>query len=272
MTRSEKSNDFLLAIVYNLCVKVATYNHMFGCDGRSLRGLLSTHCAHASGRHDFVRARADICATLKTVRLISPEVLAICEVLGARQREQLIAVLHRDGYSSFHSGRGHPIGGGEFVEVLLATSAPSTAFFEPRFNLPARSCFGGGIVGAHCDDADIFVIAAHAAIATGRRAAAHQDQIACINAELARIESEHPSSRVLVMGDFNCVSDELPRPSTLASLERLSSLHPTCSMTYLLRHFSHRAIDLILGSKFTVRANGIIPGRSDHALTWADVE
>lgn len=256
-------------------MRLATYNHMFGCDGRSLAEFLMVHAMHGAKQYMALEKRADVLRTVRTVQQADVGILGITEVLGERQRRLLQEALGIIGYQSFHVGHGHGLGGnyGGNVETMVATKQRSEVTFVPSFDVPARLGFGGGVVGVYIRALNLYVIQVHLPLAGNKTGAELSRQMRAIIDEMNRIQKMEANPRIVLMGDFNMPFAALVKDfPELAQCEKLSSDEPTCSVTDVLRIVYRRNIDHILGFGVSSREAGIIEGASDHALVWAEVE
>lgn len=255
-------------------MKLATYNQLGGCNGKSLSEFLKVHALHELKQYQQFEKYTDIRRTIRTVQQANADVLGISEVFGKKQREKLQEALSEIGYVDFHVGQGHGLNGSsEYVETLLATKVPSTQMFTPAFDVPARLGFGGGVVGAYIKMLNLYVIQAHLPLQGGKTGVELSRQMHAIMDEIHRIQETKNNPKIVLMGDFNmpfpAIVKDFPE---LAKCEKLSSDEPTCSMTDMLRIVYRKNIDHILGFGVSSRQAGIIEGSSDHALVWAEVE
>lgn len=255
-------------------MKLATYNQLGGCNGKSLSEFLKVHVLHELKQYRQFEKYSDIGRTIQTVSQANADVLGISEVFGKRQMEKLQEALGAIGYVDFHVGQGHGLSGSsEYVETLLATKAPSTQVFTPEFDVPAQLGFGGGVVGAYVKMLDLYVIQAHLPLSGGKTRAELDRQMRVIMDEIHRIKETRNNPKIVLMGDFNMTFPALVKDFPgLSKCEKLSSDEPTCSMTNILRIVYRKNIDHILGFGVSPLDAGIIEGASDHALVWADVE
>lgn len=256
-------------------MRIATYNHMFGCNGRSLSEFLHVTASHKLKSYDYVERAADLEQTASTVRESNADVIAIMEVLGRKQREKLIDVLRGDGYQNFHVGKGHGLGQkyGGAVETLLATRMPSDSVYTPDFKVPDELGYGGGIVGIYIPSHDLYVTQVHLPLSKGKTQDSFREQLSSVLNEIERIKEKNADAKIVVMGDFNSSYDDLIRLyPEFEQFQRLSADVATCSMTNLIRWFYRKDLDHILGIGLTAKDAGVIEGISDHKLVWVDVE
>ena len=245
-------------------ITIATYNQMYACDGISLFNWLRTHYHHIRKNHQKVAELSDINRTIETIKKINPDILGLSEILGSTQRREIISALRNElQYVDFHSGKGHRLGNGEYVETLLATKRPSTSITTRHFNAPPEMGYGGGIVQAKVDD--IHVIQVHLPFPQGKTKSTFDDQLKYISEIAQDVHSR--GEKCIVMGDFNLPYRAL---GGLSNLSELSPDKPTCPMTNRISFFQQN-VDHILGSGFELSDNGIITGKSDHAMVWARV-
>ncbi len=254
-------------------MRLATYNHLGGCEGKSLGGFLKVHALHGLGQYEQFEKYVDLPTTMETIRQANVDVLGISEVIGKRQRLVLQELLGSMGYVDFHVGQGHGLKGhSEYVETLLATKMPSTSVYNPAFQVPALLGFGGGAVGAYIDALNLYVIQVHLPLPGNKTRAELDRQMRDILIEIGRLQETEKDPRIVLMGDFNMTFPDLVKDfPELARFEKLSTDEPTCSMTNIIRFVYHENIDHILGIGLQGRASGVIEGASDHALVWAEV-
>lgn len=254
-------------------MRVASYNHMFGCDGRSLLETAYVHGWHELRRYGPVEKRASINNTMDTIMQIDPEVVGICEVLGERQRWLLMGALGEEGFSGFHEGKGHGLNPAYgFVETLLASRAPSESIYKPEFNVPDELGNGGGIVEMHLPDYGLYVIQVHLPHFRGKKLEYFHMQISDILKKVEEIQKSGSSPKIIVMGDFNCEYEKLVGLyPALAMFDRLSADVSTCSMTNFLRWMYRKDLDHVLGLGVNAKDSGVIEGMSDHKLVWVDI-
>jgi len=256
-------------------MRVASYNHMFGCNGRSLPEFLYVHALHKAKRYDGVERRADLSRTAHTVEVANADVIAITEVLGEKQRLKLIEVLKPQGYQSFHVGRGHGLGQkyGGSVETLLATRMPSDSVYTPNFCVPDQLGYGGGIVGIHLPAYHLYVVQVHLPLCKGRTEDSFREQVQSVLDEVKKLRDESNDSKIVIMGDFNCSHTDLVQLyPDFSEFQKLSSDMATCSTTNLLRWFYRKDLDHVLGIGLEVERAGVLEGISDHKLVWVDLK
>jgi len=256
-------------------MRIATYNHMFGCNGRSLPEFLHVHALYIAKRHDDVERRADLNHTAYMVKMADADIIAVTEVLGEKQRRKLMQVLQSLGYRDFHVGSGHGLDqkyGGD-VETLLATRMPSDSVYAPTFDLPNQFGYGGGIVGIHVPSYNLYVVQVHLPVRNEKTEDRFQEQIQSVLNEITRLREENNDSKIVVMGDFNCRYIDLVRlyPDFL-KFQKLSLDMATCSTASLLRWFYRKDLDHVLGIGLEAESAGVLEGISDHRLVWVDLK
>lgn len=254
-------------------MRVASYNHMFGCDGRSLSETAYIHGCHKMRKYGPVERRSSVNNTMDTVMKADPDVVGICEVLGEGQRQQLIGALREEGFKSFHVGKGHGLTlAYGFVETLLASRVSSLSVYEPDIEVSDELGNGGGIVGVHLPDYGLYVIQLHLPHSSGDKGRIFSKQMRSVLNEVDKLKRMEKDAKILVMGDFNCEYEKMVGLyPELAVLDRLSSDVSTCTMTNFLRWIYKKDLDHILGFGVEGRNSGVIEGMSDHKLVWVDI-
>ena len=255
-------------------MRVASYNQMFGCNGRSLSESLRVHTLHKIKSHGAVARRANLERTAETIRESNADIVAIAEVLSDRQRQGLIAVLKPLGYRHFHVGRGHGLGQkyGGALETLLATRMPSDLVYTPDFQVPDAFGYGSGVVGIHVPDYDLHVIQVHLPLCNKKTQDSFLEQVGSVLQEVERIKEGNSNARIVIMGDFNYSHNDLIRlHPEFTKFKKLSASVATCSTTNLLKWFYRKDLDHILGVDLEAKGAGVLDGISDHKLVWVDL-
>lgn len=255
-------------------MRVASYNHMFGCNGHSLFAFLYVHGLYRLKKYKKIKPWTQIDRTIETITECNADVIAVSEVLGESQAHSLIEKLKVQGYSDFHVGIPHVNNpdSTESVCTLIATRIPSTTFFTPSFNVANRFGNGSGITGIFIESKNTYIIQVHLPLSRGITHKLFRLQLACVIEEIERIKKEHPHSKIIVMGDFNCTYERLVSEGPeLAKLTRLSSPTPTCLENAFLKLFYYKDLDHILGFGVHAKNAGTVKGKSDHSLVWAEI-
>lgn len=255
-------------------MRIAIYNQMFGCDGRSLSGFLSTHYLHRAKKYHQLEKKVNLNRTLKTIQKAKADIVGIMEVLGEKQRKLLIRELREQGYKSFYVGYGHGLNQDYGnVETLLATCFDDEQIFQPKFSVPANLGFGGGIVAVYIPSKDLYVIQLHLPLCRGRTKKFFTAQFENLLIEIEKIRVMKLNPKIVVMGDFNCCTKDLLKffPQ-FSRFKDLSAGLSTCSVNNFLRWFYCKDLDHIFGLNFKAKAKGMIEDFSDHALVWVEVD
>lgn len=230
--------------------------------------FVRVHLLHKFKKYKTLKKLVHIEETIKTIKKADADVIGINEVLGEWQRAILIEKLKQEGYTHFHFGQGHELTKKDgHVESLIATRIPSTAIFSPILKLPARHCFGGGLVGIHIQSHNIYVFELHLALSTKERRPFHIQQMNLVMKEVEKILQHSPSAKIIIMGDFN---------SSLSYLRftfpQLASWHdtvfntPTYSATNIMKWIYKRNLDHIFTIGTKAKNTAVIDGKSDHRL------
>lgn len=256
-------------------MRIASYNHMFGCDGHSLSEFLYVHALHKSQAYEDVDKRTRLERTGTTIEEANADVVGIAEILGAQQRQKLIDILENSGYQHFHVGRGHGLGQkfGGVVETLLATRMPSNSIYSPDFKVPDKLGYGGGVVGIHIPAYDLYIVQVHLPLCSGKTQKSFSDQVHSILCEVEKMKGQSANAKIVLMGDFNCSYVDLIRLyPEFQQFQKLSADLATCSTTNLLRWFYRKDLDHVLGMGLEAKDAGVIEGISDHMLVWVDLD
>lgn len=253
-------------------MKIATYNHFFGCDGKSIKSVCRLNLSHIGGNYSKVHKLSDVNKTIQTIEEISPDVIGLSEVLGESQRQKLMELLQKNGYMNFHFGLGRPIKDGGNLEVLLATKVKSEFVFSSNFDLPAKKGYGGGIVGVFLPASGVYIIQAHMPLLYAGKFAQFKMQMGFLVTAVNDLIREAKVKKIIVMGDFNCTYRSLIRffPD-IQKFDRLSPKVPTCIRTNVLKYLYRQNIDHIFGLGFELKQSGFIEGMSDHRLIFVEV-
>lgn len=252
-------------------MRLASYNHMFGCDGRSLSEFLWVHALHALKRYEKLEARVRLEDTIQTIEETDADVIGINEVLGERQREQLQKLLKELGYKNFHFAQGHALSEsyGGCVESLLATREGSECVYKAQFTVPAELGYGGGVMGIHIPSQDLYVFQLHLPQCKSKTRTSFDEQVLALLSQVEQLQADKPHLKAVLMGDFNCsYADLLTMYPDFSKFQRLSPDEPSCSNTNILRHFYKKDLDFVLGMGLQAAEAGMLEAKSDHSLLW----
>lgn len=258
-------------------MRIAFYNQMFGCNGRSLLELIYVHLLHATQNYNPIEKFTAISKTIQTAIKSKAEVIGISEILGEKQREEIKEGLKKEGFTHFHSGTGHGLGTRYpgHMESLIATKEESVCIYMPLFFAPSRSGFGGGMVGIFLPLKNLYIIQVHLPLARiyRRTHASFKKQLKIVMNRIEGMIEKNPSMKMILMGDFNMTYRMLIKTDRrfLRYFEKISAEGPTCTTAPFIRHFYKKDIDHIFGHNIKATDTGFIEGSSDHKLIWADV-
>lgn len=260
---------------------VATYNHMFGCDGTSFWNNLGTHIRiHGLGEYYEILKESTVEPTIETIRKVGAngaDIVSIQEVLGKPQFLKLEKEFEKLNYSDVHFGTGHQYKEAfvkkhkklppENVITILATKKPSKQIPLEPIPVPPEIGHGGGFVQARLEDSDLIVIASHFPLPMYRETFdAHTYRI---------IESIRGKMKAILMGDFNMPFAELAelKPQLREQFRQISTVEPTCSITPVIKFVHQKCVDYILAtSDISALECGLdTEVRSDHALVWSKI-
>ena len=252
-------------------LKIQYYNSVYNTEANRLPGFLRTHRDHLRGHQEIISRYADVRHSLELVQgQGNPEVVALAEILGRDQREQLIGGLKDMGYQYAHYGQGAALRGlpGNHDEIVIATKDLALQAMElPALDLPSHQHgHGGGLVGVKLPDIQAEVFAGHLPLPSRRESYARHVEV--LEQALHR---QNQARRALLMGDFNLTPQELAdqHPDLLKGMDRASPDVPTCTTVWPINWFYDKCLDHIHVRGFTPVRGEAMLWRSDHRAITA---
>jgi endonuclease/exonuclease/phosphatase family metal-dependent hydrolase len=264
---------------------LAYFNHMFGCDGHRLWPFAKMHVHHFLGNfekpnrknflemfmhgaykviggHSVIKKMAHVEATVGLILRQNPDVVAIGEVFGTRQSEELQRELSKIGYKSFLFGNGSSASDGiDTVGTLLASKKKIKPIFESKWE-KLHPKFGGGGGMVYGTIGKLHVISLHLAMVRFSRHFFTQMAV------LKKLIAKAKDAPLIVLGDFNMSYEVIKKRFPI--LAKMKHMTPFIST---FRHYPGRDIDHILGMH--VRQKGkakLIKGSSDHHMVQAEID
>ncbi|MBN2086836.1 hypothetical protein JW758_00665 [Candidatus Peregrinibacteria bacterium] len=253
----------------NKTIEVAYLNTVYCTDGKSLAGFLRTHYHHVVGRRDDRIARfANPQIALDFVEDTGkPDIVALSEILGKKQRNELMGGLKELGYPNAHYGKGQKLSGKEGYDEMYDEIVIASMHEIERLKLPkitqtntGQHGNGGGIAAIRLPEFDLDVISAH--LPVPNREKSYAEQIGIVN----RMK-ESAGSRFLAIGDYNFTPEVVSKnhPEFVEGLELLSSNEPTCSTVVPIRQLiCDKCFDQAWGRGLEQVSAKAVMAQSDH--------
>lgn len=236
---------------------------MFGLNGRGFWGNLIGHWAvHYQKNPKQIWKRADISETIDTVAQSEADIVGIVEVLEG-QEERLKRMLNKKGYNFFYIGKGHKTKySGLYVQELIASRQYGIQKDTGEWPVEHRMGGGGGFAHLHYAESKFNLILAHLGLPSKKY---YWKQISFLQNYLKKVEG-----RVILMGDFNLSYQDL-KPY-VSDFNLVSGEVKTCSTTPIMKWFCNKDMDHILVKGFKPIQCGVLEGKSDHKLIYADLK
>lgn len=241
-------------------MRVGIYNQMFGLNGRGFWSNVLGHWAvHYQPNPEKVWKRANLSKTVEIIDKARLDVVGVCEVLEG-QEEELEECLRKIGFNYFYEGRGH-----ETKRSCLGVMGLVGSKFEGRQrnvrDWPVRDELGGGGGFVQVGFGEFDLTLAHLGLPSKNY---YWDQIYFLQESLGRLKG-----RQIVLGDMNLSYRDFR--DYFHGFDLASGELKTCSSTRIMKWFYDRDVDHILVRGFEQKGGGVLEGRSDHKLVWADL-
>jgi len=242
-------------------MRVAVYNQMFGLDGRSLfPNVLGHYFLHYQKDPKKVFSRTSLSSTFEIIEKSEADIIGLCEVYEGQENE-IKKGLKKLGYKYFYFGQGHKFKyNNKHVIELIASKFKGEQLEYQMWPVENRLGGGGGFVVCKFPGLNIF----HVHLALPARNF-FKDQINYIQEILSNLEG-----KTILMGDFNYSWEDLQK--YFPDFKLVTEEVKTCSLTPILRWFYNKDVDHILVRGLEKRDVGVLMGRSDHKLIYADLE
>lgn len=250
-------------------MKLATYNTMFGMNGRSiiLNGLghISYHGLESKKLTNLFSKYNE--KNVELMGKINADAIVLNEVLGSLKKDEIIKELEKHNYTSFcfnptiHHKKPLDLG------LLIASK---DKFQELSFEFPMEPRFGGG--GGACavyfKEKNLTLLGVH----LGIRENLIEKQLKEISLFLKK--EKEKGRKIILMGDFNMEEKELKENRYFNELGlKGANKENTCSNTNLIKILYSKVSDNIFyDSSFKKINSGVSEGYSDHKLVWANLK
>lgn len=250
---------------------VASYNIMFGGNGRNPFLNLWHHARVHFGKDKNYAANLNLTPVIKTIEKVfpdGPDILYLQEMYGHEQFLMLADLLHKEfGYPYINEFPGCPLTGTKVAMTsLIATKEESKA---EDFGLGrCRSGVGNG-GGAGKVTFSAFPLTVYAAHFPFPR---KPDLYKTYRDKLFASEFKRFT---LMVGDFNLNFNELNKIAPDSeSLKCFTVGEPTCSLTPVIKWICSKCLDYIMGTKDIelIESGYSKDVSSDHALIWAKIK
>ena len=244
-------------------MRVATYNQMFGLNGRNLFSFLMGHLnVHYGDKGRGFAEGIDLERTLDIIGRSGADVVGITEILEG-QEESLVDGLSRVGYEHVYFGDGHRTRFGDLgVRVAIASKLECVQKDVEGFPIINEMGGGGGIVHCYFPKENLDVVNLH--LASSKKKGLYEGQLEFVSDYVGGLEGN-----VVLMGDFN--KSYLEIGGVFEGLDFVSGGRKTCPTTWGLG-FLGKDLDHIFSKGFEVGRGGTLEGKSDHRLVWGDLE
>jgi len=244
-------------------MRVAVYNQMFGLNGRSLISNITGHyLVHWQKDPKKVHKIANLEETINMVEKPNADILGICEIYEGQEKE-LCNGLKKLGYEYFYLGQGHRFKyNDKHVIELIASKFQGEQLDYQMWPVENRLGGGGGFVVCKFPNQDLNVFHVHLGTPIRRFFKRQIKYMQDIVKEL--------DGKTIVMGDFNYCWKDLQK--YFLDFKLASAETKTCSITPIMKWFYNKDVDHILVRGFKPIKCGVLKGRSDHKLIYADLK
>ncbi|MDP3027142.1 MAG: endonuclease/exonuclease/phosphatase family protein [Nanoarchaeota archaeon] len=242
-------------------MRVAVYNQMFGLDGRSFfKSIIGHYYIHYQKDSRKVLSRVNLNENLRLVEESNADVIGLCEIYSGTE-EEVKSQLKRLGYKYIYFGKGHRFKFNNHHVVELIASKYQSKQIKIK-NWPLKNTLGGGGGFVACKFKDFTIFHVHLALPTR---GFFNEQIEYLQRIIKKTDG-----KIILMGDFNLTHNKLKK--YFSNFVLATKGIKTCSLTPIMGWFYNKDVDHIFVKGFEAERIGVLKGRSDHKLIYADLK